>query len=172
MRSTERGIIFAVWNAHSVNTFLGCAFPPLWCLPILCMLFIIYTTVSFQLVHLHMFIRSTIFYLSSRSRIVWLDLHGSRPTLGQLVMSRPTIWLGQPLDCLLLWIVGFLSLISSLLSTRTTGPGAVSCGLTQPYPTPCLQRRELDSLSDYSFYVRSFLSRAALHAARSTKVLY
>ena len=42
----------------------------------------------------------------------------------------------------------------------------------QPYPTPCLQRRELDSLSDYSFYVRSFLTRAALHAARSTKALY
>ena len=42
----------------------------------------------------------------------------------------------------------------------------------QPYPTPCLQRRELDSLSDYSFYVRNFLTRAALHAARSTKALY
>ena len=27
-------------------------------------------------------------------------------------------------------------------------------------------------LSDYRFYVRSFLTRAALHAARSTKALY
>ena len=45
-------------------------------------------------------------------------------------------------------------------------------GFDQPYPTPCLQRRELDSLSDYSFCVRSFLTRAALHAARSTKALY
>ena len=30
----------------------------------------------------------------------------------------------------------------------------------QPYPTPCLQRRELASLGDYSFYVQKFLTRA------------
>ena len=45
-------------------------------------------------------------------------------------------------------------------------------GQPQPYPTPCLQRRELNSLSDYSFYVRSFLTRAAVHAARFRNALY
>ena len=32
--------------------------------------------------------------------------------------------------------------------------------IDQPYPTPCLQRRELASLSGYSFYVQNFLTRA------------
>ena len=30
----------------------------------------------------------------------------------------------------------------------------------QPYPTPCLQRRVLASLSDYNFYVQNVLTRA------------
>ena len=39
-------------------------------------------------------------------------------------------------------------------------------------PSPVRLKTKWRFLSDYSFYVRSFLTRAALHAARSTKALY
>ena len=113
------------------NKFLECVFPLLWCLPTPCMLCIIFATGSFHLVHLLMYVRSSIFYHSCRSGTVRLVLHGSRRTLGSLEISRLIMWLGQPPDCLSLCIVGFLWLTSILLLTKTLGPGVAPYGLTR-----------------------------------------
>ena len=49
---------------------------------------------------------------------------------------------------------------------------SITLAISQLLTSPVRLKTKWLFLSDYSFYVRSFLTRAVLHAARSTKALY